>query len=156
MERLLVKYADKIIEFEEKLRDKYKTNSIELKVNSSVSWLGEELRVESEQGDYFTLYEDEDGVLNTNYFYKMIEKAKTFDIEIDETTTINEKWCLKVIERADGSFTYKNWRDYLSTLSFTDVDSLIKHVIEHDEMSKEFTYNGEESKYNYKILEDEQ
>lgn len=37
MERLLVKYADKIIEFEEKLRDKYKTDSIELKVKSSVS-----------------------------------------------------------------------------------------------------------------------
>ncbi|HCT0315251.1 TPA: hypothetical protein LQO10_001849 [Staphylococcus pseudintermedius] len=94
MERLLVKYVDKIIEFEEKLRDKYKTDSIELKVKSSVSWLGEELRVESEQGDYFTLYEDEDGVLNTNYFYKMIEEAKTFDIEVDETTTVDEKWCL--------------------------------------------------------------
>ncbi|EOT2022450.1 hypothetical protein ACNQKV_000525 [Staphylococcus pseudintermedius] len=154
MERLLVKYADKIIEFEEKLRDKYKTDSIELKVKSSVSWLGEELRVESEQGDYFTLYEDENGVLNTNYFYKMIEEAKTFDIEVDETTTVDEKWCLRIIKRADDSFTYKNWRDYLSTLSFTDIDSLIEHVIKHDELSKEFTHNGEESNYSYKILEE--
>ncbi|EGQ3034589.1 hypothetical protein I0P07_002197 [Staphylococcus pseudintermedius] len=154
MERLLVKYSNKIIEFEGILREKYKVEDIELKVKSTVSEYGEELRVESEQGDYFTLYEDEDGVLNTNYFYKMIEEAKTFDIEVDETTTVDEKWCLRIIKRADDSFTYKNWRDYLSTLSFTDIDSLIEHVIKYDELSKEFTHNGEESNYSYKILEE--
>ncbi|WMZ75459.1 hypothetical protein QS426_08410 [Staphylococcus pseudintermedius] len=153
MERLLVKYSDKIIEFEEKLRDKYKIDSIELKVKSSVSWLGEELRVESEQGDYFTLYEDEDGELSINYYFVSSDEAESFTVEVKSTHVFYDEWKIDVIKSAEGKYTYK--KSYGKVPPFYTIDSLIEYVEEEDPFSRALTSKSKESReYNYKILEE--
>ncbi|EKI4464069.1 hypothetical protein PCV68_001048 [Staphylococcus pseudintermedius] len=153
MERLLVKYADKVVEFEEKLRNKYKTNSIKLEVRSSVSWLGEELRVESEQGDYLTLFDDENGELNIDYYFVPSDEAESFTVEVKSTHVFHDEWEIDVIKSAEGKYTYKKW--YGKVPPFDTIDSLIEHVEEEDPLSRVLTSDGKENReYNYKILEE--
>ncbi|PCF50088.1 hypothetical protein [Staphylococcus delphini] len=154
MKRLLLEHADKIIEFEEIIREKYKVEDIELKVKSYTSYFGEELRVECEQGDYLFMFYDEDGELEVKYHYAPMKNDKEFSITVDETATYRESWDLEIIKLENGDFTYKNWRDYVSTHSFTDIDSLVEHVIEHDTLSKQVTYSNNEVEFDYTILED--
>ncbi|PCF50087.1 hypothetical protein [Staphylococcus delphini] len=153
MERLLVKYADKVVEFEEKLRNKYKSDSIKLEVRSSVSWLGEELRVESEQGDYLTLFDDENGELSIDYYFVPTEEAESFTIEVKGTYVFREEWKLDIIKSSEGKYTYKKW--YRKVPAFDTIDSLIKHVDEDDPTSRVHISDGKESReYDYKILEE--
>ncbi|EKI4464068.1 hypothetical protein PCV68_001047 [Staphylococcus pseudintermedius] len=153
MNSLLVEHADKIIEFEGILREKYKVEDIELKVKSTVSEYGEELRVMSEQGDYLFMFHDEDGELEVEYHYAPMKNDKEFSITVDETATYRESWDLEIIKLENGDFTYKSWRDCVSTHSFTDIDSLVEHVIEHDTLSKQVTYSNNEVEFDYTILE---
>ncbi|HEC2241641.1 TPA: hypothetical protein R1960_001812 [Staphylococcus delphini] len=148
-----MEHADKIIEFEGILREKYKVEDIELKVKSTVSEYGEELRVMSKQGDYLFMFHDEDGELEVKYHYTPMKNDKEFFIAVDETATYRESWDLEIIKLENGDFTYKNWRDYVSTHSFTDIDSLVEHVIEHDTMSKQVTYSNNEVEFDYTTRE---
>lgn len=152
MERLLSKYINIIVEFEETLREKYQKD-IELKVKTTTSFLGEELHAISEQGDALTLYEDDgDGKLITDYYFVPTSEVESFTIKVNDEYTSLYEWKLDVTKFHDG-YTYRDTYGRLLDKRFKTIEELIEHVDKHDNSSMyDVNEDINESSYKYSIL----
>lgn len=139
MERLLTKYAKEIVEFEEKLRKKYKSN-ISLNIKSTATSLGEILEVTASQGDSMQIWEAEEEPIEYNFL--PIENKSIFKVEITHFFNGFDRYKLDIVKTDEG-YRYLNNKIF-SHKVFPTLSDLTEHFAKSENyMSIGNEYHGE-------------
>lgn len=155
-EDLLIKYIKEINDFKTRVEKKYRDNGIKdisFSMESSYTWLGEGLDIESNHGDKMSIFEEREPVIEYNEI-DVNNPKQEIEIEIYQTETLYEKFGGKIYKDNDGYYLRSYHKE--ENLIFNSIEELLDFYCKRDEIYQKFdsygSFDDSERFFEFKVL----
>lgn len=155
-EDLLIKYIKEINDFKTRVEKKYRDNGIKdvsFSMESSYTWLGEGLDIESNHGDKMSIFEEREPVIEYDEI-DVNNPKEEIEIEIYQTETLYEKFGGKIYKDNDGYYLRSYHKE--ENLIFNSIEELLDFYCKRDEIYQKFdsygSFDDSERFFEFKVL----
>lgn len=153
---LLIKYIKEINDFKTRVEKKYRDNGIKnvnFSMESSYTWLGEGLDIESNHGDKMSIFEERDPIIKYDEI-DVNNPREEIQLEIYQTETTYNKFGGIIYK--DNNGYYINSYQKEGNLIFDSVQELLDFYCKRDEIYQKFdsygSFDDSERFFEFKIL----
>lgn len=144
-EDLLIKYINEINDFKKRIEEKYHNNGINnvsFSIQSSYTWLGDDLEIKSNYGDKMSIFEENDPIIEYDEI-DINNPKEEIQLEIYQTETIFDQFKGKIYKNNDGYYLeLKPKYEGENHLTFNTIQELLDFYCERDEIHQNFDHYG--------------
>lgn len=141
-EDLLIKYIKEINDFKTRVEKKYHDNGIKnvsFSMESSYTWLGEGLDIESNHGDKMSIFEENDPIIEYDEI-DINNPREEIQLEIYQTETTFDQFKGTIYKNNDGYYIKSYQKE--DNLTFDSIQELLDFYCKRDEIYTKFNPHG--------------
>ena len=141
-EDLLIKYINEINDFKKRIEEKYHNNGINnvsFSIQSSYTWLGDDLEIKSNYGDKMSIFEERKNVIEYDEI-DINNPKEEIQLEIYQTETIFDQFKGTIYKNHDGYYIKSYQKE--DNLTFDSIQELLDFYCKRDEIHLNFDPYG--------------